>query len=426
MEYENFVLKGNIIYSKSQSELGSVVQGYLVCKDGLCEGVYEALPQRFSSLPLKDFGNALIVPGLVDLHVHAPQFAYRGNGMDLELMDWLNTYAFPEESGYSDLSYADKAYGIFADSIRKSVTTRAVVFATRHRKATELLMDKMEASGIVSYIGKVNMDRLAPDSLKEESAEESASETVAWIENVAGKYQNTMPILTPRFVPSCTDELMAKLALIRAKYNLPVQSHLSENLGEIQTVKELVPSSRFYGDAYDMYGLFGGPYKCVMAHCVHSEDEEISLMKQRGVFVAHCPESNANIASGIAPVRKYMEVGLNLGLGSDIAGGASLSMFSAIVQTIKYSKLRWRLTDQSLKPLTFAEAFYLGTEGGGKFFGKVGSFKSGYEFDAVVLDDSKYPCAHDLDPIRRLERLAYVSGDDNGVISKFVRGKQIL
>lgn len=149
-------------------------------------------------------------------------------------------------------------------------------------------------------------------------------------------------------------------------------------------------------------------------------------MKQRGVFVAHCPESNANIASGIAPVRKYMEVGLNLGLGSDIAGGASLSMFSAIVQTIKYSKLRWRLTDQSLKPLTFAEAFYLGTEGGGKFFGKVGSFKSGYEFDAVVLDDSKYPCAHDLDPIRRLERLAYVSGDDNGVISKFVRGKQVL
>lgn len=426
MEYENFVLKGNILYSESPSELRCISQGYLVCIGGVCQGAYDDLPAQYSSLPVVDYGDNLIIPGLVDLHVHAPQFAFRGNGMDLELMDWLNTYAFPEESGYSDLNYAEKAYGIYADSIRRSVTTRAVIFATRHRKATELLMDKMESTGIVSYVGKVNMDRLAPDSLREESAQVSADETIAWLDDIAGKYQNTKPILTPRFIPSCTDELMAKLSEIRNRYGLPVQSHLSENLGEIQTVRELVPSSRFYGDAYDMYNLFGGDHKCIMAHCVHSGDEEIALMRQRGVFIAHCPESNANIASGIAPVRKYMENGLEMGLGSDMAGGASESMLSAIVQTIKYSKLRWRLSDQSLKPLTYAEAFYLGTEGGGRFFGKVGSFKIGYEFDAVVLSDSKYPCSHELDPKSRLERLSYISGDDNGVVAKFIRGKQIV
>lgn len=426
MNGQNFVLKGNVIWSENASTLACVKGGYLVCKDGVCQGVFETLEDEFKALPVKDYGDNLIIPGLVDLHVHAPQFAFRGTGMDLELMDWLNTYAFPEESHYSDESYAQKAYGIFADSMKKSVTTRAVVFASRHRKATEILMDKMEDSGLVSYIGKVNMDRNAPDGLREENWKVSADETISWLEDIAGRYRNTMPILTPRFIPSCTDDLMDKLAEIRYRYNIPVQSHLSENFGEIQFVKELAPWSKFYGQAYDNFGLFGGDHRCVMAHCVHSSDKEIALMKENGVFVAHCPESNANLASGIAPVRKYMQAGLNMGLGSDMAGGASESMLSAIVQTIKYSKLRWRLVDQDLKPLTFAEAFYLGTESGGRFFGKVGSFKSGYEFDAVVLSDSKFPCAQKLDPLSRLERLSYISGDDNGLVAKFVRGNQII
>ena len=122
-----------------------------------------------------------------------------------------------------------------------------------------------------------------------------------------------------------------------------------------------------------------------MAHCVHSSKREIALMKRQGVFIAHCPQSNTNIASGIAPVRTYLDEGLRIGLGSDVAGGSSENMCRAVADAIQVSKLRWRLKDQSLRPLTLAEGFYLATEGGGAYFGKVGSFKEGYEMDAVIM-----------------------------------------
>ena len=139
------------------------------------------------------------------------------------------------------------------------------------------------------------------------------------IEEVQKKqYQHTRPILTPRFIPSCTDELMHKLKDIQAKYQIPVQSHLSENYGEIAWVQELCPKSEFYGDAYDQFGLFGRDSKTVMAHCVHSDENEIRRMKENGVFIAHCPESNTNLSSGVAPIRQYLEEGMHVGLGSDV------------------------------------------------------------------------------------------------------------
>ena len=211
---------------------------------------------RFSGIPVRDTGNSLIIPGLVDLHLHAPQYAFRGMHMDLELLDWLNTVTFPEEARYQDPSYAKKAYSIFAEDMRKSATTRASVFGTLHRESTELLMDLMEQTGLITYIGKVNMDRNSPDELREKDAGTSPEDTVQWLRDIAGKYKNTKPILTPRFIPSCTDELMKLLADIQRTYCLPVQSHLSENQGEIAWVKELCPDSAFYGDAYDHFGLF--------------------------------------------------------------------------------------------------------------------------------------------------------------------------
>lgn len=159
------------------------------------------------------------------------------------------------------------------------------------------------------------------------------------------------PILTPRFLPSCTDELLEKLGDIQKQHHLPVQSHLSENRGEVAWVQELFPKSKHYGDAYDSFGLFGGE-NCptIMAHCVLSSDDEIRLMKERGVFIAHCPESNTNLASGIAPARRYLTEGIPMGLGSDIAGGTRCSIFFAMAEAIRVSKLRWRLVDESLTP----------------------------------------------------------------------------
>lgn len=422
---ERFVLKGSICYSQDPHTLVCMEEGYLVCADGTSAGVYKELPQMYAGLPLTDYGERIIVPGLTDLHVHGPQYSFRGLGMDLELLDWLNTRTFPEEAKYSDREYAQKAYRMFAEDMKRGGTTRACIFGTLHREATVELMDLMEATGIKTMVGKVNMDRNCPEILVEESAEKSVEETLLWLEEIEGRYKNTQPILTPRFIPTCTDELMEKLKGIQEQYQLPVQSHLSENKGEIDWVKELCPWSEFYGDAYDHFGLFGGNVKTIMAHCVWSGEAETERMRERGVYVAHCPQSNTNLSSGVAPVRAYLDKGLNIGLGSDVAGGSNASIFRAMADAIQVSKLRWRLQDESLKPLTVEEAFYLGTRGGGSFFGKVGSFEEDYEFDALVLNDESLCHPQSLSLQERLERFIYLS-DERHIDAKYVAGEKIF
>ena len=420
-----FILKGDICYNETSSSLNSIENGYLVCIDGICEGAFSELPAAYADLPLFDYSGKLIFPGMVDLHIHAPQFSFRGTAMDLELLDWLNRYTFPEEAKFSDRKYADRAYSIFADCMKRSVTSRACIFATRHREATEILMQKMEGSGLISYVGKVNMDRESIPELEEKGYLDSAYNTFGWINETVGKYKRTFPILTPRFIPSCSDDLMRELREIQKTYNLPLQSHLSENPSEVAWVKELCPESYFYGDAYDRWGLFGGDVKTVMAHCIYSTEDEIDLIKKRGVFVAHCPASNVNLSSGVAPIRKYLQLGIHVGLGSDVAGGHSESMFRAITDAVMMSKIYWRTINDAYKPLTFAESMFLATEGGGAFFGKVGSFRKGYSFDAVVLDDSSIETPFRQSVSERMEKAAYLGLDSVGIVAKYVDGNKI-
>lgn len=425
MRKQSFILKGDICFSKNKDEIKNIHDGYVVCVDGISQGAYEKLPEEYKDLELIDYSGKLILPGLVDLHVHAPQFSYRGLGMDLELIDWLNTYTFPQEAKYQDVNYAKNMYQRFVDDVKRGPNTRSVVFATLHVESTIELMDIFEQSKMVSYIGKVNMDRNGSENLQEESANQSAKDTIRWIESIQDRYERTFPIITPRFTPSCSDDLMRQLSIIRKKYNLKVQSHLSENQGEIKWVSELCPYTQFYGQAYSKFNMFGGDCPTVMAHCVWSCEEEQELMKKQGVFIAHCPNSNTNLSSGIAPVRKYINDNQNIGLGSDVAGGTHTSIFKAMVDAISVSKLRWKLVDQDYVPITVAEAFYLGTIGGGKFFGKVGSFESGYEFDAIVVDDSRYTVQNQWDDVQRLEKTIYLSNDFD-VIHKYVQGRKLF
>ena len=422
MDTKSFVLAGNVCYSVSPREVSCTDHGYVVCVDGKSAGVFSELPERYAGLPLVDCGDQLIIPGMSDIHIHAPQYAFRGLGMDLELLDWLNTHTFPEEAQYKDLEYAGAAYDIFADDLRRSPTTRAVVFGTLHVPATELLMDDLEATGLVTYVGKVNMNRNSPDNLVE-TTEESAAATRRWVADTLDRYERTHPIITPRFTPSVTDDLMAQLADIAREYGLPVQSHLSENLSEIDWVAELCPWSTCYGDAYDDFGLLGE--KTVMAHCVYSTDEETELLRRTGTYIAHCPQSNAQLSSGIAPIRRYLDLGMNVGLATDVAGGADLSMFRCMADAVAVSKLRWRLVDQSLAPLTTQEALWLATVGGGSFFGRVGSFAEGYDFDALVLDDSAIRTPRELSLWERLERYVYLAEEGGRLTRKYVAGRKI-
>ncbi len=423
LKKDSFIMKGNIIYMKSRSELVTVDKGYLVCLNGLVEDTYKELPEIYKYLPLTDYGDDLVIPGLVDMHTHAPQYTFVGLGMDMELIDWLNRNTFPEESKYADREYARRAYEIFCRDLLAGATTRACIYATVHKEATLDLMDMLEQTGLKCMVGKVNMDRNCPDFLKEATSK-SIDDTVDWLRACQGRYQNITPVITPRFVPTCTDELLKELGRIQKEYKVPLQSHLSENFSEIEWVKELCPDTNNYGEAYDKFGLFGENGTAVMAHCVHSTEEEIALMKAKGVFIAHCPDSNTNLASGIAPVRKFMDLDMRVGLGTDMAGGNSNSIFRTMVSAIQVSKLRWRLKDSTLKPLTAKEAFYLGTMGGGALFGKVGSFLPGYELDALIIDDSDIQSQKELTLEERLERIIYLS-DDRHIKGKYIAGKRI-
>lgn len=426
MQTQAFALRGTLIWSESPRRLCCKEGHYLICRDGRVAGVFETLPEQYAHIPVRDYRDALIIPGLTDLHVHAPQYSYRGLGMDLELLEWLETHTFPEEAKYADLEYARRAYTIFADDLAAGATTSACVFATQHLPATVLLMELLEKSGVRALVGKVNMDRNSPGYYCEET-HKSLSETEKWLFDTVGRFKNVSPILTPRFTPSCTDTLLEGLGDICRKAHVPIQSHLSENLSEIGWVRELCPDSTCYADTYGRYGLLGdGESTAVMAHCVYSmeSEEEMRLLQEHGVFIAHCPQSNTNIASGIAPVRAFLNAGMPVGLGSDVAGGFSLSILRAMGDAVQVSKLRWRLLDQSLKPLTMAEAFYMGTRGGGAFFGQAGAFEPGWLFDVVVLNEDGLPHPQPLTPQERLERLIYLGGGRN-ISAKYVGGEKL-
>jgi guanine deaminase len=266
------------------------------------------------------------------------------------------------------------------------------------------------------------MDRNAPDFLREPDAAFAVADTERWIAGTAERFANAKPILTPRFVPSCTPETMAGLGELKRKWNVPVQSHLDETPEEIAWVRELCPDAENYAAVYDRDGLLGPD--TVMAHCIYLTEPEIGLLKERGVFIAHCPASNMNVRSGIAPVRKYLDAGLNIGLGTDISGGHTLDMAQAVRDALSVSRLLWRLGGGEYRHLTAEEAFWLATAGGGAFFGNVGKFEPGYEFDAVAVDDSawRWP-GDDLDT--RFRKFIYAARAEN-VVAKYVAGKELF
>ncbi len=424
-----FAIKGQVAWSKSPNQLYTSPDSFLVVNGRKCMGVFRELPEEYQDIPVRDCGTSLVIPGMIDLHTHAPQYAIRGIGMDLELLPWLTTYTFPEEAKFENLSYAYKEYSLFADELRRSWTTRACVYATIHNRATDVLMSLLEETGLVTYVGRVNMDRNGGDHLVEKNSEQALSDTLAWLNLVEEhQFRHTKPILTPRFIPSCTDELMIGLTKIAQEHGIRIQSHLSENPEEIRWVQELVPESTGYADAYERFGsLRDAEHPSIMAHCVYLKDEEAEILKAHGTYIAHCPGSNMNLSSGIAPAAKYLRNGLSIGLGSDIGAGETLSMTRQVVLALRASKLYTRMVDPSLAPLSFEEAFWLATAGGGSYFGKVGRFEPGFDADILVIDDTA--AAYDNDEerpiIKRLERAIFLAGETR-MISKYVAGRRIL
>lgn len=414
------IYQAHILFTKERNQFEVFERGFIAVEHGRVVGVYEQLPEELSGVPVTDLGDKLLIPAMNDMHVHAPQYRNQGIAMDLELLPWLQNYTFPEESKYADTEYAERMYRRFVRDLWRQGTMRTVAFATVHRDSTRLLMELFREAGMGARVGKVDMNRNCPDALCE-TVQEAVLNNEALIAEYATDDALVSPIITPRFVPSCTPELLKACGELAHKYDLPVQSHLSENRSEIAWVQELEPESKHYGDAYRRYGLFGDT-PTIMAHCVWTDGDELRLMREKQVMVAHCPTSNFNLASGMAPIRVFLNEGVPVGLGSDISGGHDLSIFKMMVYAIQVSKMRY-CQDKNLPFLTLPEVFWIATKSAGSFFGQVGSFEPGYEFDALVIDD--HELNHDnYSLLHRLERFIYL-GDDRHIVRRYCRGQEI-
>jgi guanine deaminase len=315
-------------------------------------------------------------------------------------------------------------------------------------EASKVLADVVAALGQRGYVGKVNMDRNAPPALTEDTAT-SIKHTREFVDYVLAKENELLtPVITPRFVPSTSSSLMRALSEISREHSpkLPVQSHLSENCAEIEWVKSMHPECKSYADVYDHHGLLHD--RSYMAHCVHCVSDERELLRTRGTAVIHCANSNFSLSSGVLNVRRLLDEGLTVGLGTDVSGGHSPSMLDAIRQAVVASKMvsighgtdpdgddsRASKT-RNYAPLSFAEAFHLATVGGADALGlgdKVGNFAVGKDFDALVVDpyvaggplDAPHDAVDARDALHAFQKFLFL-GDDRNIESIFVAGKPV-
>ncbi len=415
--------KGDIVFAPTPDRFEVVEDGYVIVDGGTVRQVCGSLPADMSSdgMTVVDRSGHLIIPAFNDLHVHAPQYPFAGLGFDHELLPWLERYTFKAESAYADIDVADHWYRRFLTRLWSNGTLRFSAFATLHNESTLHLMELCQDSGLRPVIGKVNMDRNSPDYLVEDT-DASLSGTEELIERVARRAPDIGFIITPRFVPSTTPELMAGLGQIAERHHLPVQSHLDENRGEIQWVRELHPDIPTYAEVYEHYGLMPDG-RTIMAHCVWLTDRERAVLKNHDVWLAHCPQSNLNLTSGIMPVRRNLDYGLKVSIASDVAAGNDSAMNRQIVMAIETSKAKtFEAGHADDRPLRLPEAFHMATKVGGALFGKVGSFEPGYAFDALVIREDE--SLLDLSVEERLERFIY-TGDDRDIEERYVEGRLV-
>ena len=328
--------------------------------------------------------------------------------------------SFPTEAKCKDLNYARNIYSHLAKELINNGTTRVCMFSSLHTDATLVLMEELEKEGVTGYVGKVNMDRNGSSEL-EETTKESITETLRFIKE-AERFKTLKPIITPRFTPSCTNSLMENLGKIANSYNLLVQSHLSENLKEIEWVKELHPDLDEYWQSYAKYNLW--KEKTLMAHCVYSSDSEIKAMKEAKVVAVHCPDSNINICSGTAPIRHFLNEGVWVTLGSDIAGGSTLSMLKVMTLAIRASKNIAITTKDKSDVLTAEEAYYLATSSGERYFNDKVGFPLNEKLHAIVLDDTALVETERLTLSQRLERALYRTNENN-IIAVYSEGRKV-
>ena len=339
----------------------------------------------------------LFIPGLVDLHVHAPQWPQLGKALHLPLQDWLQKHTFPLESRYHDIDFAERVYASLVRALLANGTTTAMYFATVHEEATEKLAAICLDLGQRAFVGRVAMDNAeqCPDYYRDADAAaalEASRRNLQAIRQLPGNRQALVkPVITPRFIPSCTNELLQGLGELAAQYRCHVQTHCSESDWEHHYVLDRLLKTDT--QALSDFGLL--TRHTVLAHSNFITDADMQLIHEKGAGIAHCPLSNSYFADSVFPLRQALDKSLRVGLGTDIAGGHSASVFSACQHAVSSSRMLESGVDTttavSLREnpgarINFLEAFYLATMGGADVLDTpVGAFEVGRQFDAVVL-----------------------------------------
>jgi guanine deaminase len=339
-----------------------------------------------------------LLPGFVDLHIHAPQYPQLGTALHVPLEVWLQTHTFPLEARYADLAFAEQAYSALVGDLLALGTTTASFFATIHQEATRLLVDTCLAKGMRGLVGKVAMDDPAscPDYYRDVSAEAAIEGTAAFIDYVRGHDANhdglVFPAITPRFIPSCTDALLEGLGELAEGCSCHVQTHCSESDWEHGAV--LARYGRTDTESLDRFGLM--TRRTVLAHANFISDRDMDVIAARGAGIAHCPLSNVYFSNAVFPLRQALEKRLHTGLGTDISGGPSASLLDSVRMTIAASRMLEDGVDAAVPAATrgrkgskvdWRTAFHLATAGGAKALDlPIGAFEPGRHFDAVLVD----------------------------------------
>lgn len=413
-----YACRGDILFSLDAEHIGTYPNHWIVVEDDVVSGIFSELPDRYAGIERRDYGNDLIIPAFSDLHIHAAQYFQRGVGMDKLLFDWLNDYTFPQEARFSDRSYANAAYSALIDDFVRHGTFHASIFTTIHADSAGVLFDLLEAKGLTAFVGKVNMDQNSPAFLCE-STEDSLRETERFVADHSGS-QSVQPILTPRFAPTCSEELLKGLGAIAKKYHVPMQTHLAESREQVSYTMSLFEGYASDAEIYLRAGLM--EHLSILAHVIFPNSRDVEILQQAQSICVHCPDATANITAGIMPLVQLAEQGVEIALGSDVGGGHGIPIYRQMARAIQLSKLK-QFYEPEHSRVSLARAFYHATKTGGSVFGRVGSLEPGYRFDALVLsrlDDPAYP----LTPIERLERFCYI-GDDRNISQRYISGRKL-
>lgn len=393
-----------------------LVQDGRIADAGPCDLLCPRLPSAF---PIVDLRGHLLMPGFIDTHVHYPQTDVIASPGE-QLLDWLERYTFPAERRFADPAYATATADFFLDELLRNGTTTALVYGTAHRVSAESLFERAAVRDLRLIAGKALMDRNCPEDLQD-TAQSGYNDSRDLIERWHGHGRLGYAI-TPRFAGTSSEAQLASAGRLAREYpDVFIQSHVAENLAEVEYVLRLFPKARSYLDVYDSYGLLRN--RAVYGHCIHLDPRDRQRMAQSGAIAAFCPSSNLFLGSGLFDLAAAEASGMHITMASDIGAGTSLSMLQTLAAAYKVSQLRGHT-------LHALHAFYLATRGAADVLGlsdHIGSFQKGCEADFVVLDLASTPLiARRMQQVSSIEEklfLLMMLGDDRAVSACYVMGR---